>query len=129
MTWWNPDELESRTREMFQGMITDLDARSRPYSVDSSEVDEELMTLFQEHIRGIVSPLLSAISERSEMDIRREAHSLLGMGGTIGVPTLSVVAEELSAGAKRGDYSRCRELAERLQEWVRVCFKPCGTEL
>ena len=117
MTALKPEELENRARHIFDGMIPDLIGRCRKFSVDSSEVDEEMMSLFKGHISELVSSILLAARSRSESDIRRNAHSLLGMGGTIGVPTLSVVAEQLSAGAKQGDYGGCLGLAEGLHDW------------
>jgi two-component system sensor histidine kinase/response regulator len=116
----NPDELEKRAKRIFGGVISGLDERCREFSVDTSEVDEVLVSLFGEHIATLVSSLRSAVHGQGEAAIRRDAHSLLGMGGTIGVPTLSVVAAELSAGAKRGDFKRCLELVEGLREWAGI---------
>ena len=118
MTAWNPGELDTRAQFIFQGLIPDLAARGRAFSVDASEVDEELLALFRDHIRNLVPSLLQVIARQQELDIRRDAHSLLGMGGTIGIPSLSVVAEELSLGAQQGDYRRCSILAEGLQKWM-----------
>lgn len=63
--------------------------------------------LFREHISALVASIVSAAGRESAPDVRRDAHSLLGMGGTIGVPSLSVVAEDLSSCAKQGDYRGC----------------------
>ncbi|MEI8139632.1 MAG: Hpt domain-containing protein [bacterium] len=102
----------------FEGMIPGLADRCHVFLVDTSELDDELVLLFRDHINNLVLSIHTAVTGRSEPDVRRAAHSLLGMGGTMGVPALSVVAEELSAGIKRGDYSRCFELSEGLRNWV-----------
>jgi len=118
MTAWNPGEVDNWARLIFQELISDLVARCREDTRDTSEMDEELMAIFNDHLSTIIPALLLAASARSESDIRSHAHSLVGMGGTVGVPTLSVVGRELGAAAKQGDYSRCMVLAEGLNTWL-----------
>ncbi len=120
MTALKPEELEDRARQGFGGMVPDLAERCREFAVDASEVEDEMMSIFKPHIGGVIAAIAVAAANRSEPEIRRSAHSLRGMGGTIGVPTLSVVAAELSEAAKRGDYSGCLALARGLQEWDRA---------
>ena len=103
---------------VFGGLVPDLTSRRGAFAVDASEVDDELLTLFREHIGQLSESLGAACRARNEMDIRRDAHSLLGIGGTIGVPSLSVVAQDLSAAAKGGDFDRCAALSGALCEWV-----------
>lgn len=127
MTACLQDELDRRARLIFEGLIPELVVRRRGHVVDTSEVDDELMAVFRDHISHVCLALVPAVAGRSEQDIRREAHSLLGMGGTIGVPTLSVVAEELSTAAKQGDFTRCSELVEGLGNWMAFWSGEGGT--
>ncbi len=118
MTARTPAEAEDGTRLFFEGLIGDLARRSRSYAVDTSEVDEELFALFMDQIRAVTITLRKAVAGGDETELRRGAHSLLGMGGTVGVPSLSVVAEEVSAGAKFRDYERCSRLVGGLEAWA-----------
>jgi HPt (histidine-containing phosphotransfer) domain-containing protein len=118
MTTWNPSEMENRAKLIFHEVIADLATRSLEDTRDTSEMDEELLAIFDDYVRTIIPELLLAVTGRRESDIRTHAHSLTGMGGTVGVPTLSVVGRELGAAAKRGDYGHCRVLAEGLNTWL-----------
>lgn len=119
MTALKPEALEDRAQRIFEELIPGLTDRCRKFRVDTSEIDEEMLLLFREHISALVASIVSAAGRESAPDVRRDAHSLLGMGGTIGVPSLSVVAEDLSSCAKQGDYRGCLELVEGLQKWER----------
>lgn len=118
MTRLLPDRLEALAGELFESDIPDLVARRRSYAVDASDVDESLLALFSEHISASAVSLRAAVQQGAVQDIRREAHSLQGMGGTIGVPSLSVVGEILSESAKAGNLARCKLLSGRLDKWV-----------
>lgn len=75
------------------------------------------MRVFAEQMRLIIRALHGAVEANDTDGIRRQAHSLHGMGGTVGFSEISVVGEELSRLAKRGDFEHCRHLIERLDRW------------
>lgn len=128
MNVWASADLDKHAVRIFQALIPDLSARSLGFRVNTSEVDDELLELFKDHIGKLVESLLVSVAGQLEVEMRRDAHSLQGMGGTMGVPALSVVAEELSAGAKRGDYPYCTALSEGLREWMAVWTGPWRAE-
>jgi HPt (histidine-containing phosphotransfer) domain-containing protein len=49
--------------------------------------------------------------------IRVAAHSIKGMGGTMGLPEISVLAQEIELTLKSGDEQRCRTLCGALIGW------------
>ena len=101
----------------FLELIPDLDLRIETYRITAEIVDEEVAQAFADQMRLISLGLHEAIESHDVERIRRQAHSLLGMGGTVGAPEISVVGEELSRLAKHGDLERCRELTMRLKLW------------
>lgn len=101
----------------FLEIIPELAARAKTFRTSSKNVNANILRVFAEQMRLTIRALKEAIEAGHEDDIRRQAHSLQGMGGTVGVPEISVVGEELSLLAKRGELDRCRELAIRLDRW------------
>ncbi|MEI6219275.1 MAG: response regulator, partial [bacterium] len=111
-----PLDLDLGTR-WFHDLIPDLASRAQAFRTSADAVDEDIMRLFAEQMRLAIHALHGAIATGDMDGIRRQAHSLQGMGGTAGSPEISVVGEELSRCAKRGDLSRCGELTTRLDSW------------
>ncbi len=110
-----PDQELSIT--WFQDLIPDLASRAEAFRTTSDGVGDELLRLFAEQIRLAIYALRDAIATGDVNGIREQAHSLLGMGGTAGSPEISVVGDELSNCAKKGDIARCGELTMRLDRW------------
>ncbi len=104
---------------VFEEMIPGLRRLADAYRVNTAEVDAEILELFVAEIRRVVTALQQAVVARDWAGIRWGAHSLQGMGGTIGAPELSVVGVEMSSAAKREDAARCTSLLGGLQEWMR----------
>lgn len=101
----------------FQDLIPDMAIRAETFRTSWDVDDEEIMRVFAEQMRLIIRALHGAVEENDADRIRRQAHSLQGMGGTAGAPEISVVGEELSQLAKQGDFERCRHLIARLDHW------------
>ena len=108
----------AEVRELFAALIPDLERRVAPFHVGPGEMDAEILALFGAQMAEIVRDLPSAIRAANETEVRRFAHSLTGMGGTVGEAEISVVGEELSSAAKAGDFARCGRLAAALQQWL-----------
>ena len=106
------------TQTIFAALIPDLGRRAALFNVGSGEMEAEIMALFCEQMSDIIRQLPQAASAANEAEVRRFAHSLTGMGGTVGEPEISVVGEELSTAAKAGDFARCERLAAALQQWI-----------
>lgn len=103
---------------VFEALIPDLARRANEFRVDTSEVDEELIALFLDQMRKVVGEIAGAASARSVEVLRQGGHSLQGIGGTIGLPELSVVGVELGAAARRADFERGAALASALTQWM-----------
>lgn len=101
----------------FLDFIPDLELRIETYRITAEIVDEEVAKAFADQMQLIILKLHEAIESLDVERIRRQAHSLLGMGGAVGAPEISVVGEELSRLAKHGDLERCRELTMQLNLW------------
>lgn len=101
----------------FLDLIPDLAERSETFRTSSKSISEKILRVFAEQMRLTIRTLQKAVEAGDEDGIRRQAHSLQGMGGTAGVPEISVVGEELSRFAKQGDLEHCRELTVRLDCW------------
>jgi PAS domain S-box-containing protein len=106
------------TKALFISLIPDLERRAAPFYIGPGEMDAEILALFSEQMGEIIRELPIAVRAANEMEVRRHAHSLTGMGGTVGEPEISVVGEELSAAAKAGDFARCGRLVAALQQWI-----------
>ncbi|MCX7010804.1 MAG: response regulator [Kiritimatiellaeota bacterium] len=110
--------LDADTKGLFANLIPDLDYRAAAFRVGSGEMDKEIMALFGAQMAEIIRDLPSAVWAANEIAVRRHAHSLTGMGGTVGEAEISVVGEELSVAAKAGDFARCGRLVAALQQWI-----------
>jgi sigma-B regulation protein RsbU (phosphoserine phosphatase) len=111
-------------RHWFIGQIPDLDERCAAFMTDLNVVDDELLDLFVEEINRAVQGLIEDVEQQNEMGIREHAHTLQGMGGTVGAPEISVLGEELSLQAQKGNYSKCRHLLVALQGWLSEWVSP-----
>lgn len=104
-------------RAGFGELIPNLAARAQEFCTSADAVDAETLRLFAEQMRMAIRALHQALAAGDVAGIRHQAHSLHGMGGSAGAPEISVVGEELSHCAKRGDLARCADLAARLERW------------
>ena len=111
-------DATANANTLFTALIPDLDRRAAPFRVGPSEMDEEILALFSTQMAEIIRDLPAAVRAANETEVRRFAHSLTGMGGTVGEAEISVVGEELSAAAKAGDFARCGRLVAALQQWI-----------
>jgi CheY-like chemotaxis protein len=74
----------------------------------------ELLAMFVDQIDSQIVPLRSAAAARDLDPLGREAHSLAGSAGNIGLSRLSLVARELEAACKVGDADAAVELSDRV---------------
>jgi len=110
------DLLES-VKQLMRCDIADFDARCEAYQSSIDEIDEEIMGLFVEQMALRLETLEEAVPAREYGAIKRAAHSIKGMGGTVGYAEASVVAEELEFAAAQEDAVRCARNVQRLGQW------------
>ena len=103
--------------ELFRDLIPDLTERATAFRVSGEFVDDAVLAAFERQMASAREALRTALKAADEAGIRRQAHSLQGMGGAAGAPEISVVGEELSRSARAGDFARCAVLTARLTEW------------
>ena len=111
---------------IFLDVIPDLAGRAASFRVSSEFVDEAVLAAFHRQMESIRAALASALADADMAGIRRQAHSLQGMGGAVGAPEISVVGEELSRAARSNDTARCAVLLERLADWTGLRAGPAA---
>lgn len=123
-TWQPPAAASEAAHTLFQDVIPDLAAVAADYRVSLDVLDADIFAAFCAHFREILSGLATAVAASDEATTRGYAHSLEGMGGTVGFPELSAVGVALSRAAKTGAWPVCRILCERLEQWRQVVEFP-----
>lgn len=108
----------SRAIEMVRGLVPDLDGRISQFEVEMFEMDDELIAAFCEEIERMTQDLKSGLEGSDNEMIRVAAHSIKGMGGTMGLPEISVMAQEIELTLRGGEMDRCRDLCNGLIDWA-----------
>jgi HPt (histidine-containing phosphotransfer) domain-containing protein len=101
-------------------LIPDLAARLDPYIVDTDEIDDELVEVFMDEIRRLTGELQAGIAHGDGDGIRMAAHSIKGMGGTMGLPEISVLGLEIENIAKEDRLADIGPLVDALADWLRT---------
>ena len=99
-------------------LIPDLEGRLDPFIVDTEEVDDELAGVFASEIRRLTDELQDGLARDDGETVRMAAHSIKGMGGTMGLPEISVLGQEVENLAREGRPADARPLVDALAEWV-----------
>ncbi len=101
-------------------LIPDLAARLDPYIVDTDELDDELVEIFIDELRRLTGELQAGIAHSDGDGIRMAAHSIKGMGGTMGLPEISVLGLEIENIAKEDRLADIGPLVDALADWLRT---------
>jgi len=105
---------------VFAPRIPDFAAKTESYRVPVEPMDDELAGLFQDELARATAAAEAAAAAADEAGVRQAAHSLKGMGGTVGLPQISALGEELSRAGKAGDFTRAADLLAALASvWPR----------
>lgn len=104
--------------EWVAGLIPDVEAKATPFIVDTDEVDDELVEVFVDEIRRLAGELQDGLGQGDDEMIRAAAHSIKGMGGTVGLPEISVVGLEIENLAKEERLADTGKLIEALAGWL-----------
>ncbi len=106
--------------------IPDVAERLEHFTVDASEVDAELMSVFIQQMQIDIDAIHTAMTHGNLKEAADRAHSIKGMGGTAGMPTLSVLAEDLEKASKAGHAARVLQLETVLNECFSLVKKMHG---
>lgn len=104
--------------EWVADLIPDLAARVDQYIVDTDELDDELVEIFIEEIKRLAGDLTQGLIQKDNEQIRMAAHSIKGMGGTMGLPEISVLGQEIEIMAKDDRLADAGPLVEALENWI-----------
>ena len=122
--WAPPKAAVTAARGSFADLVASLDARASEYRVNTDLLDDAIYGIFLAEVTRMAGALGEAIAAGDEAELRRRGHSLEGMGGTVGLPELSIVGVELSLAARGHDWDRCALLVERLRQWLALAGEP-----
>ena len=104
--------------EWVADLIPELEARKSQFIVDTEEVDDEFIEVFIEELRRL-SGELSEGARTVDLDmIRMAAHSIKGMGGTIGLPEISVLGLEIENTVKEDRLDQGFSMIDALAQWI-----------
>lgn len=104
--------------EWVSELIPDVAAKVAPFTVDTEEVDDELVEVFVDEIRRLTGELQDGLGQGNGEAVRIASHSIKGMGGTMGLPEISVVGLEIEDLAKEDRLPEARPLIDALAEWM-----------
>ncbi len=99
-------------------LIPDVAAKAVSFSVDTEEVDDELIEIFIDEIRRLSGELQAGLEQDNDEMIRMASHSIKGMGGTIGLPEISVLGLEIENMAKEDRLADTQPLIEAFAAWL-----------
>jgi len=99
-------------------LVPDLAGRLDPFMVDTDEVDDELAGVFVSETRRLTGELQDGLNRNDAETVRMAAHSIKGMGGTMGLPEISVLGQEIEMRAKEGCLAEAKPLVDALAEWL-----------
>lgn len=106
--------------EWIARFIPGLEARKEMFVVATDEVDDELVEIFIEEIVRLTAELQDGLAQHDVEIIRGAAHSIKGMGGTLGLPEVSVLALEIENKAKEELLDEARPMVEALTDWTKT---------
>lgn len=101
-------------------LIPDLAARLDPFVVDTDELDDELVEVFIAELHRLTGELQAGLAHDDSEAIRMAAHSIKGMGGTMGLPEISVLGLEIENIAKEERLDDARPLVDALAGWLKT---------
>jgi HPt (histidine-containing phosphotransfer) domain-containing protein len=99
-------------------LIPSLAEQLDQYVVATDEVDDELVEVFIEEIQRLTAELREGVRNNDAEMVRIAAHSIKGMGGTIGLPEISVVGLEIEKQAKEDRPQDAGPLVDALADWL-----------
>ena len=110
-------ELPGNT-EWVAELIPELAARKVQFIVETDEVDDELIEVFIEELVRLSGELAEGMAGSDLEMVRMAAHSIKGMGGTIGLPEISVLGLEVENCAKEERLTDAEPLVSALAAWL-----------
>lgn len=104
--------------EWVAGLIPDLAARMEQFVVGTDELDDELIEVFCDEIKRLTGELQEGLAQNDGDTVRMAAHSIKGMGGTIGLPEISALGLEIENRVKDDRLADTKPLVDGLSDWL-----------
>ncbi len=108
-----------RVMEMVREWVPGLDERVGQFEVEPFDLDDEIIDAFREELERLSGDLQAGLDALDEEKIRMAVHSIKGMSGTMGLPEISVLAQEIEITLRAGEHERCAQLSNALIAWAR----------
>jgi len=108
-----------RAIEMVREWVPDLEERIHQFEIEPFELDEELVDAFHEELERLGGDLQAGLDAADCEQIRLAAHSIKGMCGAMGLPEISVLAQEIEITLREGNLDRSAQLSTALIFWAR----------
>ena len=99
-------------------LIPSLADQLDQFVVATDEVDDELVEVFIEEIQRLTADLQEGVRNNDAAMVRMAAHSVKGMGGTIGLPEISVLGLEIEKRAKADRPQDAGPMVDALADWL-----------
>ena len=99
-------------------LIPDLSLKIDQFMVDTVELDDELIEVFMAEVLRLTGELQDGLERKDFAILRMAAHSIKGMGGTMGLPEISVIGLEIEDIAKDERLSDIRPLVDGMANWL-----------
>jgi HPt (histidine-containing phosphotransfer) domain-containing protein len=101
-------------------LIPGMEGQLPQFVVATDEVDDELIEIFIEELVRLTGELQEGFQNEDPDMVRVAAHSIKGMGGTIGLPEISVLALTIENAAKEERLADCAALMDGLVNWLQT---------
>ena len=112
--------MRSRLRAGLEACaVEDLDESIQSYVRNPGVVPSELLEFVISQIEESLGEMQAALARSDVSIISGRAHALKGLGGTIGVPELSVLGASLQAAAEESATAACAAFIHHLERSVR----------
>jgi HPt (histidine-containing phosphotransfer) domain-containing protein len=99
-------------------LVPDMASKVAPFTVDTEEVDSELIEIFVSEVRRLTGELQEGLVRNNNAAVREASHSIKGMGGTMGLPEISVIGLEIENLAKEERLNDAEPLVTALAIWM-----------
>lgn len=109
----------ARAIEMVREWIPDLEGRMGQFETEPFELDDEIMDAFHEELERLSGDLQAGLDAGDDEPHRLATHSIKGMAGAMGLPEISVLAQEIEITLRAGERERCTQLSHALIAWAR----------
>lgn len=91
-------------------LIPDFEDRTEAFRIPAEPLDDALYGMFQTEMARAAAAIDAAAISGETPVVVRAAHTLKGMGGTVGLPGISTLGDEIGRAARKGEFDRCRRL-------------------